>query len=261
MTTSEACFAPVQLIEQHLETRTPKKENASNLAVVPRPNRYEGATQTNPNLILLGPLACLTITSPHLFRNGDWRLEVEEWRYMEHSAALFWGFRGYMKAMADKSCTLRCATNKVHMRAPAREPLHRSCPITRSICILQHHPVCILHSSLFYNSRSNLHPSTATGRSYQTCRKPASRVCQMDPRTHADMKNRDIFSSTALPHVTFPVLGKMDRHQITTSGASVAMCSLDFPVMDSKEIYFYPTNSKRLTWAFEGSSKRSPNIS
>ena len=122
MTRSEAWFAPVQLIEQHLETRTPKKENASNLAVVPRPNRYEGATQTKQTLILLGSLACLTITSPHLFRNGDWRLEEEEWRCIEHSALLSRGIRGYTKAMADKSCTLRCATNKVHMRAPAREP-------------------------------------------------------------------------------------------------------------------------------------------
>ncbi len=60
--TSEVRSAPVQLIEQHLETRNPKKENASNLAVVPRPNRYEGATQTNQTLIVLGSLACLIIS-------------------------------------------------------------------------------------------------------------------------------------------------------------------------------------------------------
>lgn len=119
---------------------------------------------------------------------------------------------------------------------------NRSCPITRNICIVQHHPVCILHSSLFCNSRSNLHRSTGTTgtvRSYQTCRKPALRVFEMDPLTHAD-QNIAIFPRVLhFPTSTFPVLGKLDRHQITTSGASVAMCSLNFPVMDSMEIYFY----------------------
>ena len=140
-----------------------------------------------------------------------------------------------MKAMADKSCTLRCATNKVHMRAPAREPpqdrANRSCPITRNICIRpassssMHTPLKLVlqspkQSASFYGHTAR------TVWSYQTCRKPALRVIEMDPRTHADEENRDISSSTALPHFTYPVLGKLDRHQITISGASVAMCKL-----------------------------------
>ena len=104
---------------------------------------------------------------------------------------LSWYFRGceshggqvlYLKGMPQTRST--CA---LPLEGPPKLP-GRPCPITRNICTFQHYSVCIHHSSLFYNSRSNLHPSTGSGRSYQTCRKPALRTFEMDPLTHADWK-------------------------------------------------------------------------
>lgn len=148
---------------------------------------------------------------------------------------LSWYFRGceshggqvlYLKGMPQTRST--CA---FPLEAPPKSSLADLVQLPATSAPSSIIQLCILHASLFYNSRSNLHLSTGTGRPYQTCRTPALRTFEMDPLTHADWKT--VISPPVLRFPT-PVLGKLDQHQIMTCVVSVAMCSLDFPVMDSQ---------------------------
>ena len=127
------------------------------------------------------------------------------------------------------------------MRVPARDPpptlpgrANRPCPITPTsalssviqyayttqACFTIPEAICIL----LRVQDAHIRPAES----------PPWRTFAMDPLTHADWKTAIFPRVLHFPTSTFPVLGKLDRHQITTSVVSVAMCSLNFPVMDSQ---------------------------